>query len=265
MSAGAIVVVALVAAAVAATATTAVKQATGSGEDNFNDAFGNWLKTFFVSFAANTVGGAAGAAGEGAGESMTAADTANAVKVGQAAQLGNTGANAAAGVGAGTTTASDMAMKGMEAAEMTAAEGFEGVGSFGDQAGLGAPNTTGMDIPSSNMFDSFGKLNLSNINPKNKLYDMLGFDTADPMFENQEVADMATSELSGDVSQEDPFAKEMQKARAKQLQFGALTNPFTQQAKAQAFEAGDEGLYNMLGLEIPDDENYQTSLGGFSY
>ena len=121
MSAGAIVVVALVAAAVAATATTAVKQATGSGEDNFNDAFGNWLKTFFVSFAANTVGGAAGAAGEGAGESMTAADTANAVKVGQAAQLGNTGANAAAGVGAGTTTASDMAMKGMEAAEMTAA------------------------------------------------------------------------------------------------------------------------------------------------
>jgi hypothetical protein len=264
MSAGAIVVVALVAAAVAATATTAVKQATGSGEDNFNDAFGNWLKTFFVSFAANTVGGAAGAAGEGAGESMTAADTANAVKVGQAAQLGNTGANAAAGVGTGATTTTDIALSGIEEAEMLAAQGFDGAGAFGEQAGLAAPNTTGANAPGlfepGGAFDT-GSLSMSDLSPTKNILKWL--ELPDQPYGKE--ADIFTSEMSRDVSPEDPYAEQRLAFQKQQKQFGAFTNPFTQQAKAQAFEAGDEGLYNMLGLEIPDDENYQTSLGGFSY
>ena len=203
MSAGVIVVAALIAAAATATATTVVKQATGSGQDNVNDAFGDWLKNFFVGFAANSVGGAAGAAAEGAESGMTAAETANAVEIGNAAQLGNAGANAAAGVG---TASSEMApmLSAMESSEMAAAEGMDGVGSFGESAGLSAPNTTGMDTPSwlSETQKVLGDVMAGKKGVTQSVMDALGYDSPEGMFDYANESDMVTGELTGDERQQ---------------------------------------------------------------
>ena len=132
MTGGEIAVVALIAAAVAATASTAVSYATGSGPDNLNDAFGNWLENVFKGFA---LGSATAGAGAYASEAPSAgADAGMWAGVSEAeaqqmiAQQGITGVSGA--TGASTTAAgADMAFateldpllgaQGMEAAQAT--------------------------------------------------------------------------------------------------------------------------------------------------
>jgi hypothetical protein len=130
MTAGVIVVYALIAAAVAATAVTGIKAATGSGADNVNDAFGDWLKTFFISFAANSVGGAAGAAGEGASAGtdtgMYAGVSDTALEASLATEL------AKDGIGTGTSAAAQGAGATAEAlAETGSAMAAEGISDIG--------------------------------------------------------------------------------------------------------------------------------------
>lgn len=264
MYGGEIVIVALIAAAVAATATTAVAQATGKGPDNANDAFGDWLKTFFISFAANSVGGAAGAAGEAGSEGMTATEMSQAQQMGHASQLVPQATNVGSGAASNATSLASSPAEGMEMAEMIAAENAvtDGGGSFGDQATLAAPNTSGMDLPGmfdqGGMFD-MGKMDMNNLGIKDSVYEMLGMEKQ----AYGEEADAFTEMASNDVTpEENPYFKELQNFNTRNAQFGGL-DPFKQQAEIQAFKAGDEWLYNSLGLELPDDE-YQTSLGSFT-
>jgi len=172
VSGAAIAIYALVTAAVAASAATAISASQGSyAEGGANDAFGDWLKTFFIGFAGGAVGGAAGGAGQAAEGGMSAADVMAAEQVGSAAQLGNVGANTAAGVAnAGAETAAMTTQElAMTNAELAAAE-QAGLGSFGEQAGLALPNTTGQNAPG--LFDSVSSL--TDFSPSKELFKLLG-------------------------------------------------------------------------------------------
>ena len=262
MSAGLIVVYALAAAAVAATASTAIQAATT--EKDTADLQGTWMETFFKAFAFNTVGGAVGSAGEGASGAeagMSAAEQQAALEAGQSAQLVNAGVT---GAETGAQTTAQIATSGMEQAELAAAEGFEQMGSFGEQAGSGlsAPNTSGQADPG--LWDSVGNFKLSDVSPTDYLFNkMTGQDAAELGLSDYSTdADTALEWTNNNNDDSNPYAEQIRDARTRQLQFGA-DNPFTQQAKMQALEYGD--VFSMLGFDTPEEYSDETLSGGFAF
>jgi hypothetical protein len=270
MGAGAIVIVALIAAAAAATAGTVVRQATGSGADNANDAFGNWLKTFFISFAANSVGGAAGAAGEGASAGVDSGMYSGISDAGLnasiSAELAKDGiGTAAAAQGAGATastlaeTGTAMAAEGISDVGAMVPEDISQYGADIQNASLTSQANTVMAEQAPSFLEN---LNFDSLNYKKDLFKWLSDsdDSVNSMFEYTNEADEATGLLGGEVSpEESPYMKQMRAFKIKQKQFGGLTNPFANQAETQAFEYGD--LAKALGFETPEEEFAGSYLG----
>ena len=207
------IVIALIVAAAAATASVGIKAATTGDIGSANDAFGDWLKTFFISFAANSVGGAAGAAGEAGGETMTASEIAMAEKAGAANQLVPASTNLA--TSGATNTASSFASlpaEGAEMAEIAAAEGLDVGGPFADQA-AGIPNTTGANIPGwtepGGLLDSITS-GMSNASPTENILKWLGIDKPAYMEETKAATD-AVEMVDGYGDQQRAFEEQAQK------------------------------------------------------
>jgi len=251
---GALALYALITAAVAATASTAIKASQGAyAEGGANDAFGDWLKTAFLSFGTSAIGGAASGAagGASAGPEIGSQAYNQAVTAGQTAQLASAGVDAAAGIGADVAqgAAQNAVVDPMFSAEMAAAD-YAGPSAFDavPEVGLSAAG----EAPTS-MFSKF-----MNISPSKDLFNMLGYDKG--TYEMLDDYSNESDALSGILGNAGPQQQEEDNQWLEQKAFGlargSLNNPFAQQGKQIGAELDPYGPFSDW------DQDSMWDLGG---
>jgi len=286
ITAAAIVAYAAIAAVVAASASTAIKAQAGDFDNNDgnNDAWGNFMKTLFISFAANTVAGGAGAAGEGASAGADAGmytGMSNAEMAGMVAsesgayQAGVGGTAAASGAGqtatglAETTTAASNVMDAGNVTSDTLAATQDAGSQF--QADNTLSNLTGqsnqvMAEKPTNVFEGAYDWT-SKFDADRDIFKWLSDsdDSINSMFDYSEEADVAANELGENVSRKparNPALEQFAKQLGGTSAFGGFDprkiQSFTQ---ADIWEQEQEELKKLMEQPYSDD----SFMGGFNF